>query len=209
MASQRQATSASQVPHLSPAELSYLYTSLSLPKSPIRPDGRSPTQFRPLSAETNILPGTNGSARIGFADGTQAIVGVKAEVEKTVVAADTLDSRSLGQQGDQLNREGEEGSAAVSGQGEWVQMSIEIPGFRDDDALPVFLSEMMRESLVGSVEDGIDNEMAGGLKGRLVINKRWHWRLYIDVSASPSSSFSARSRPKSSASIYDSHDHDE
>ncbi|OGE51413.1 hypothetical protein PENARI_c013G00412 [Penicillium arizonense] len=181
MASQRQATSASQVPHLSPAELSYLYTSLSLPKTPIRPDGRSPTQFRPLSAETNILPGTNGSARIGFADGTQAIVGVKAEVEKTIIAADTLDSRSLGQQGDQLNREGEEGSAAVSGQGEWVQMSIEIPGFRDDDALPVFLSEMMRESLVGSVEDGKDVEMAGGLKGRLVINKRWHWRLYIDV----------------------------
>jgi hypothetical protein len=23
--------------------------------------------------------------------------------------------------------------------------------------------------------------MTGGLKGRLVINKRWHWRLYIDV----------------------------
>lgn len=64
-------------------------------------------------------------------------------------------------------------------------MSIEIPGFRDDDALPVFLSEMMRESLVGSVADGgagDAGEMAGGLKGRLVINKRWHWRLYIDVS---------------------------
>ena len=187
MSSQRQASSASQVPHLSPAELSYLYTSLSLPKNPIRPDGRSPTQLRPLSAETTILPGTNGSARIGFADGTQAIVGVKAEVEKTVIAADTLDSRSLAQHGDALNREGEEGSAAVSGQGEWVQMSIEIPGFRDDDALPVFLSEMMRESLVGSVGGGdVDGakEMAGGLKGRLVINKRWHWRLYIDVSCS-------------------------
>lgn len=184
MSNQRQASSASQVPHLSPAELSYLYTSLSLPKNPIRPDGRSPTQFRPLSAETTILPGANGSARIGFADGTQAIVGVKAEVEKTVIAADTLDSRSLAQHGDALNREGEEGSAAVSGQGEWVQMSIEIPGFRDDDALPVFLSEMMRESLVGSVSGGSGDskEMAGGLKGRLVINKRWHWRLYIDVS---------------------------
>ncbi|CAI7618719.1 unnamed protein product [Penicillium glandicola] len=184
MSNQRQASSASQVPHLSPAELSYLYTSLSLPKNPIRPDGRSPTQFRPLSAETTILPGANGSARIGFADGTQAIVGVKAEVEKTVLAADTLDSRSLAQHGDALNREGEQGSAAVSGQGEWVQMSIEIPGFRDDDALPVFLSEMMRESLVGSVAGGNGdgaNEMAGGLKGRLVINKRWHWRLYIDV----------------------------
>lgn len=184
MSAQRQASSASQTPHLSPAELSYLYTSLSLPKTPIRPDGRSPTQFRPLTAESNILPGTNGSARIGFADGTQAIVGVKAEVEKTSLAADTLDSRGLSQQGAVgvgENGEGQEGSAAIAGHGSWVQMSIEIPGFRDDDALPVFLSEMMRESLVGSVADGA-NEMSGGLKGRLVINKRWHWRLYIDVS---------------------------
>lgn len=85
------------------------------------------------------------------------------------------------------NGEGGEGSssAVTGGHGSWVQMSIEIPGFRDDDALPVFLSEMMRESLVGSVgvkdKSGEEN-MAGGLKGRLVINKRWHWRLYIDVS---------------------------
>ena len=79
---------------------------------------------------------------------------------------------------------GEDGTA--TGQGSWVQMSIEIPGFRDDDALPVFLAEMMREPLVGSVSGGSgkgeDGEMAGGLKGRLVINRRWHWRLYIDVS---------------------------
>jgi exosome complex component RRP42 len=66
-------------------------------------------------------------------------------------------------------------------------MSIEIPGFRDDDALPVFLAEMMREALVGSVagseEDEYgEGEMAGGLKGRLVINRGWHWRIYIDVS---------------------------
>lgn len=195
MAAQRQA-SASQTPHLSPAELSYLYTSLALPNSPIRPDGRSPTQFRPLTAETDILPGTNGSARIGFADGTQAIVGVKAEVEKTAVAADALDLRQAQDDAaaatarENSGKDGEEEEAAGSslntagGQGSWVQMSIEIPGFRDDDALPVFLSEMMREPLVGSVsgndEDG-DGEMVGGLKGRLVINRRWHWRLYIDV----------------------------
>ena len=66
----------------------------------------------------------------------------------------------------------EEEEDVPGGHSSWVQMSIEIPGFRDDDALPVFLSEMMRESLVGSVS---------GLKGRLVINRRWHWRLYIDV----------------------------
>ncbi|KAJ5173393.1 hypothetical protein N7492_005986 [Penicillium capsulatum] len=175
MSNQRQASSASQTPHLSPAELSYLYTSLSLPQTPIRPDGRSPTQFRPLSAESDILPGTNGSARIGFADGTQAIVGVKAEVEKTVLSNATIDAAQT--------EDSHEDSAVVSGQESWVQMSIEIPGFRDDDALPVFLSEMMRESLVGSVADGNGGapDMAGGLKGRLVINKRWHWRLYIDV----------------------------
>lgn len=178
MSNQRQASSASQVPHLSPAELSYLYTSLSLPKTPIRPDGRSPTQFRPLTAETNILPGTNGSARIGFADGTQAIVGVKAEVEKTILSNETIARNDGGVGQDRIEQEG---SAAVGGHGSWVQMSIEIPGFRDDDALPVFLSEMMRESLVGAVGTDETSDMTGGLKGRLVINKRWHWRLYIDV----------------------------
>ncbi|OJJ47192.1 hypothetical protein ASPZODRAFT_141945 [Penicilliopsis zonata CBS 506.65] len=153
----QKASSASQTPHLSPAELSYLYTSLALPGAPIRPDGRSPTQFRPLCAETGILPGTNGSARIGFADGTQAIVGVKAEVERT-------------------------DSGELSGSSSWVQISVEIPGFRDDDALPVFLSEMMREALGGVDSDTeTDTGSETGLKGRLVINRRWHWRLYIDV----------------------------
>ncbi|RHZ58805.1 hypothetical protein CDV55_101826 [Aspergillus turcosus] len=187
MSAQRQASSASQTPHLSPAELSYLYTSLALPGSPIRPDGRSPTQFRPLTAETDILPGTNGSARVGFADGTQAIVGVKAEVEKTVVAAEALNISQLSPSQDEYaadqGADGKEGMSAAGGHESWVQISIEIPGFRDDDALPVFLSEMMREPLIESVSNGQggDAGMAGGLKGRLVINRRWHWRLYIDV----------------------------
>lgn len=201
----QQASSASQAPLLSPAELSYLYTSLALPGGPIRPDGRAPAQFRPLIAETGIVPGANGSARIGFADGSEAIVGVKAEVEKTVLTTGTLDLRQLQQQdqedfaeGDE-DGEGKEGSASRAGQGSWVQMSIEIPGFRDDDALPVFLSEMMRESLVGSSgrkgrDDDGDDVMEGGLKGRLVINKRWHWRLYIDVSDILSNRFLSGSR---------------
>src|SRR5277367_675844 len=74
---------------LSPAELSYLHTSLSH-QPPIRPDARSPTQFRPLIAETDILPGTNGSARICFADGTEAIAGIKAEVEKSTLRPGAL-----------------------------------------------------------------------------------------------------------------------
>ncbi|KAL8641666.1 MAG: hypothetical protein Q9228_001548 [Teloschistes exilis] len=68
---------------LSPSELAYLHTSLSL-DPPIRPDARAPTSFRPLVAEVDLLPTTNGSARLCFADGTEAIVGVKAEVERTL-----------------------------------------------------------------------------------------------------------------------------
>jgi exosome complex component RRP42 len=143
--------------NLSPVELAYLHSSLSLNPS-IRPDARSPTQFRPLVAETDILPSTNGSARICFADGTEAVVGVKAEVEKTKTVVQ-LASSAL----DQVENEGQE---------QWVEMNIEIPGFRDDDGLPIFLSEMVREGLVGKE----------GLQKRLVINRGWHWRLFIDVS---------------------------
>ncbi|OTA57254.1 hypothetical protein K449DRAFT_398645 [Hypoxylon sp. EC38] len=49
---------------LSPAELAYLHSALRL-TPPVRPDGRTATQFRPLTAETGVLPGTNGSARRG------------------------------------------------------------------------------------------------------------------------------------------------
>lgn len=181
----RQATSASQTPSLSPAELSYLHSSLAQPNAPIRPDGRSATQFRPLTAEPDILPGANGSARIGFADGTQAIVGVKAEVERSVDVQgqehqghDVSSGNGNGGQEEGLASGNEGGGGGGGGQSSWVQMSIEIPGFRDDDALPVFLAEMMREPLVGSVHG---NTLKSGLKGRLVINRRWHWRLYIDV----------------------------
>ncbi|PGH08509.1 hypothetical protein AJ80_07829 [Polytolypa hystricis UAMH7299] len=188
---------ASQIPQLSPAELSYLHTSLSYPNNPIRPDGRSATQFRPLTAETNILPGANGSARIGFADGTQAIVGVKAEVEKTVLLTtlnqDDIDDEEGGEgadaagasAGERGGRSGGRGGARRSGQSSWVEMSIEIPGLRDDDALPVFLAEMMREALVGSGAETAGELEAGamseGLRGRLVINQGWHWRIYIDI----------------------------
>lgn len=112
---------------------------------------------------------------------------MKAELERTL-ATDALDLRQLQEleqgadYGDEDGGGGAEASRATPGRSSWVQMSIEIPGFRDDDALPVFLSEMMRESLVGSNAGGSEDEkMVGGLKGRLVINRRWHWRLYIDV----------------------------
>jgi exosome complex component RRP42 len=151
-------------PLLSPPELSYTHASLLL-TPPIRPDARTPTQFRPLIAETNILPGTNGSGRICFPDGNEAVVGVKAEVERS------LDGSRLVWR----KRDGEE---AQEGRGEnaWVELTIEIPGLRDDDALPVFLAAMLNEALLAS----------GDLVDRLWINHRWHWKLYIDVSLSGS-----------------------
>ena len=170
-----------QVSNFSPAELSYLHTSLSYPKNPIRPDGRSATQFRPLTAETNIVPNANGSARIGFADGTQAIVGVKAEVEKTVFVSTLEQSATQEHEDEDEDKESSGGKIKVSGSGSWVEMSIEIPGLRDDDPLPVFLAEMMREGLIQSGSGSLAGSVS--LKERLVINKGWHWRIYIDVSS--------------------------
>lgn len=138
---------------LSPAELAYLHTSLSL-QPPIRTDGRSPTQFRPLTAETGILPGTNGSARVCLSDGTEAIVGVKAEIERS-----------------RRDNEDEDEDEERRCRGEWVEMAVEIPGLRDDDAGTIFLGEMLREALLGD----------GEFVRKLWINRRFHWKLYLDV----------------------------
>ncbi|KFX97252.1 hypothetical protein V490_02894 [Pseudogymnoascus sp. VKM F-3557] len=159
------APTSTQLLLLSPAELSYLHTSLSL-HPPLRPDSRTATQFRPLTAETDILPGTNGSARICFADGTEAIVGVKAEVERTAarpgqdegfVDVDAEDEDALGGKG--------------KGDNAWLELSIDIPGFRDDDAMPVVLSSILAEALLAD----------GTFTPRLWINRRFHWKLYIDI----------------------------
>ena len=130
---------------LSPAELSYLHTSLSL-DPPLRPDLRGPFQFRPLTAEIDVLASTNGSARIGLADGTEAVVGIKAEVEQCALGHAPALRKS------------------------WLEVSTEIPGLRDNDPMPVYLSEMIHESLV-SEEFAL----------RLSINHRFHWKLSLDA----------------------------
>ena len=169
---------------LSPAELSYLRTSL-VQDPPIRPDGRSPTQFRPLVAEADILPSANGSARVCFADGTEAIVGVKAEVEATAGATlgetdtvnsknDTDDAAMQIDEGDTIASNRSQQQQGVKGDASWVDVAVEIPGMRDDDALPIFLSAMLSEALLA---DG------DALTQRLYINRRFHWRLHIDVGA--------------------------
>lgn len=144
---------------LSPAELSYLHTSLTL-TPPIRPDARTATQFRPLVAEVDILPGTNGSARICFADGTEAVVGVKAEVERSLPSHSDEDSHAT-----------EEEEAQAKGRNEWVELTVEIPGFRDDDPMPIFLAAMLSEALLAD----------SSFVDRLYINRRFHWKLYLDV----------------------------
>lgn len=163
---------------LSPAELAYLHASLRQ-QPPVRPDGRSPTRFRPLVAESDILPATNGSARICFADGTEAVVGVRADVERARggagAAASTRPGGGLATGG--TGRGAEEDGARNDekpGRGEagWIAIAVEIPGVRDDDALPVFLAAMLGEALAADA----------ALKDRLCINARFHWRLYVDVS---------------------------
>ena len=175
---------------LSPAELSYLRTSLAQ-TPPIRADGRAPTEFRPLVAEQDILPSTNGSARVCFADGTEAIVGVKAEVQQTesLVAdygttggADDVEEEE--EDGDGGGNGNGGGGAKGMGKNEWVDLSIEIPGYRDDDGLPIFISAALTEALLAG----------GALKDRLFINRRYHWKLYIDVCYTPIPSIPFSSR---------------
>lgn len=155
------APSTTQQVLLSPAELSYLHTSLSL-TPPIRPDGRAPSQFRPLIAETGILPGTNGSARICFADGTEAIVGIKAEMEK---------SRPSYRQSNEAKSGDDEGEDITRGSNDWLEIAVEIPGARDDDSTQIFLAAMLAEALLAD----------GEFTRRLWINRRFHWKLYVDV----------------------------
>ena len=158
--------------NLSPAELSYLHTSLSL-NPPIRPDARTPTTFRPLVAETDLLPGCNGSARLCFADGTEALVGVKAEVEKTPqrigVGFQGFDEQDDAMEGTEEATDNRLRNA--TGDEKWVEVTVDIPGQRDDDPLVVFLGAMIHEALVAD----------GTLAKRLWLNERWHWKLYIDV----------------------------
>lgn len=162
-------------PCLSPTELSYIHTSLSL-TPPIRPDARAPTTFRPLIAETNLLPSCNGSARLCYSDGSEAIVGVKAEVEKTLSTIhgergwEGLAEGEVGQkgQGDELGKEEYEGR---QGEAQWVEVTVDIPGQRDDEPVVVFLGAMLHEALVAE----------GGLQRSLYISAKWHWKLYIDV----------------------------
>ncbi|CBX92887.1 hypothetical protein IAQ61_005759 [Plenodomus lingam] len=154
--------------NLSPAELSFLRSTLSQ-TPPIRLDvTKGPRDFRSMRAEYDVLPTANGSARIALEDGTEALVGVKAEVDKSLqspVLGDPAQNVRMGETDDH------DDESKGKGQNAWVEMSVQVPGFREEDALPVFLSSMLTESLLAS----------GAFKDRLYINSRFHWKLYIDI----------------------------
>jgi exosome complex component RRP42 len=61
--------------------------------------------------------------------------------------------------------------ASRKGSNEWVEMTVEIPGYRDDDASTVFLAAMLSEALLAD----------GEFVRRLWINRRFHWKLYLDI----------------------------
>ncbi|KAF8476993.1 hypothetical protein BDZ91DRAFT_708496 [Kalaharituber pfeilii] len=163
---------ATTITPLSPAELAYLATSLSL-TPPIRPDCRLPTQFRPLAAETDILPTCNGSARMVWADGAECVAGVKAEVERTEdVHGVPTEVPDEGTQGVQA------GAGPVVNRRSWVEVSVDVQGLRDDDPLNVFLAGVVMEGLFAGAAV---EEPDAGLTGKLKINDRYHWKLYIDI----------------------------
>lgn len=183
---------------ISPSELSYLHTSLSL-HPPVRPDSRLPTSFRPLVAETDLLPATNGSARLCFTDGSEAVVGVKAEVERTKKSRPLHDDGRVGRgnKEDVAMEEEEETEAQRNreakgkGQDQWIEVAVDMPGFqRDDDGVVVFLAQMLHEGLVAD----------GALRDRLWISEGWHWRLYVDVCSLCRQSFHS---PRILQDVYD------
>ncbi|KAI2471779.1 ribosomal protein S5 domain 2-type protein [Annulohypoxylon bovei var. microspora] len=173
---------------LSPAELAYLHSTLRL-TPPVRPDGRTSTQFRPLTAETGVLPSANGSARVCFSDGTEAIVGVKAEVEKRARVSyldyfyenkelrrkHNKDGKTAShpeeKEDEDEDLEAKKDEMGGGGSNDWVEITVEIPGYRDDDSSTVFLATMLSEALLAD----------GEFTRKLRINRRFHWKLYIDI----------------------------
>lgn len=61
---------------ISPSEVDFIIKGID---NDIRSDGRGRLDYRPLYLETGVLPHANGSARCQLGDGTDVLVGVKAE----------------------------------------------------------------------------------------------------------------------------------
>ncbi|KAK6360404.1 hypothetical protein TWF730_006546 [Orbilia blumenaviensis] len=167
---------------LSPPELSYLYTSLSL-TPPIRLDLRQPSQFRPIIAECSFLPHCNGSSRICMTEAGECIVGIKAEVEKdaTTKYATVIEREKWIEVSVEVAGGGVAGAGSGSGGGGGGVGIGGISGAggatgRDegDGGAAVWLKE-------GLLAGGGGAGAGWSILDRLVISSGWHWKLYIDV----------------------------
>ncbi|KAK6535273.1 hypothetical protein TWF694_001741 [Orbilia ellipsospora] len=157
---------------LSPPELSYLFTSLSL-TPPIRPDLRSASQFRPLIAECSFLPHCNGSSRICMTEAGECIVGIKAEVEKDATSKyATIIER---EKWIEVSVEVAGGGASGPGSGVGVGGISGAGGASGRDEGDGGAAVWLKEGLLACGGDG------WSILDRLVISKGWHWKLYIDV----------------------------
>lgn len=134
---------------LSITEKAYLYDSLTL-DPPLRPDGRSLYQFRPLEVSNDFLPNSNGSSRVIVSGGSECIVSVKSKV-----VDHTVDN-------------------------ELLVVDIDIQGHRDDSPLVTSMSSMLSKLL----KERIDIS-------RLMLTKKYSFKLYIDVLVLASQSYPA------------------
>lgn len=153
---------------LSPAELAYHHASLSH-TPPLRPDARGPREFRPLIAETDILPAVHGSARVCFADASEAVVGVKAEVERTSAQPTIIREKKSHNVNDE-DEDNEEDMASDNvplPPNDYISLTLNTT--RDDDPLPSTLASLLLPALVASTIP------------RLHINTRFHWHLHLDL----------------------------
>lgn len=98
-------------------------------------------------------------------------MGIKAEVEKSRPSYQAGTEKAFGD-ADADDEDGDEEGQGEKGLNEWVALSVEIPGFRDDDSMTVFLAAMLTEALLAD----------GDFTRKLLINRRFHWKLYLDVS---------------------------
>lgn len=127
-----------------------------------------------------MLPNTMGSAHVGFADGREAVVGIRAEVERT----SSTQNQEINVDVQMGGVDDEKSSRQMTGKTSWISLSLTLPGLRDDDQGLVFLEEMLREVLIAPADTTSGQQStgkAGSLQDALVINSRWHWRLHIDV----------------------------
>ena len=104
-----------------------------------------------------------------LADGSEAVVGVKADVEEGWKRGEEMGG------GEREGREDRWENQGVARKRQrrkgTVSVNVDLPGFRDDDALPTYLAAMIKEGLVSG----------GDVEERLGIRGRFAWKLYVDV----------------------------